>query len=308
MKKLNHEERTTLSQATTVARKWLICQLNSGKELSALKKELNLIIIAEKNISNIWKENTLKELERQGLATKTPELFASFAASNSNFQKVLAMAQKRYAQTGDKYTARFISIIKHLLDKTKSFSNEAYQMLIDNVPVARIMDYAQSKEKDDDITKENMLYLRQTIKHIKRLRANGYAVRKSLLNIALNPDLSYDPFIFEKQVEVVMGTYNKKTRSTDPAVKDLCFEFIKKSIQVTGYSHPNLIQYLFYGNWVSPETFKLLKELCPLIRKNSMSILVYNRLSKLAEKIREKPEEEWSDSDWNIIELEQLYK
>ena len=308
MKNLNQEERTTLSQATPVARKWLIYQLNSGKDLSALKKELLLIISAEKNVRRIWKENTLKELERQGLTTKTPELFASFAAPNSNLQKILAMAQKKYAQTGDKYTARFISIIKHLLDKTKSFSDEAYKMLLEKVPVANILDYAQSKEKDEDITKENMLYLRQTIKHIKRLRKNGHPVRKSILNIALNPDLSYDPFIFEKQVEIVLGTYNKTTRSTDPAVKDLCFEFIKKSIQVTGYSHPNLIQYLFYGNWVSPETFQLLKELCPLIRKNSMNSLVYTRLSKLAERIREKPKKDWGDSDLNIIELESLYK
>ena len=307
MKNLNHEERSALSAATPTARKWLVYQFNSGKSLEQLYSKLQSIIWAERSVEQKWKEYTLKEMERQGLAVKTKVLYDAFAAPHSNLQKTLATAQKQYARTGDKHTARFISIINHLLEQTRTFSKEAYQMLLDNVPVAKILDYAQSKESDNDIANENKLYLRQTIKHIKRLKKNHIPVRKSILNIALNPEYSYDQFIFEKQVEIVVDTYDKKNRSIQPAIKDLCFEFIRKSIQVTGYSHPNLIMYLFYGNWISPETFQLLKELYPLIKKNSMLCLVYTPLNKLAATIRQKPVAEWSDSDQNIIELEQMY-
>ena len=170
-----------------------------------------------------------------------------------------------------------------------------------------ISNWIQELNRQEEIDDENCLFILQTLKHIKKLRKLGIMPSFDLLKIALDSRYTDDPELLQEQSYLVNDCYDDKN-FTDAAtsVKNLCYEFIQGSIDTTGYFHPNLVHFLFKGDWVSEKTFRLLLYAKDAVFENGMQALVQLQINKIYLTIKDK--NELSEEDKFIITLAHKYQ
>lgn len=312
MRKFSSEEKELLFGANPAARYWLAEQLKR-KELSpAIKKQFIFLNLIEKNIYAKWHKNCLAEMKRIKLHNCLPELFAFVSRADVSVSKALAYTRKQYAKetnaTRQKHIGKMLLMLQRLsLSETLLYRQAKEQFAQGNIKTA-LETVAWRIENFDEVMSENKLFLKQSIKHYLRLIKLGIVPSIEELKLCLKPEFADDDIIFTKQVNIVCSTYHKgKDVAAD--IKDVCFNYIKASIEVVGYLHANLIDYIFKNDEISERAFQLFCDAENIIKNKGMGVLPQVYAKKLAKKkgLYTKEADKLSDSDIRILKIEKLF-
>ena len=314
MKNFSNKERELLSQAKEcpIARYWLSQKLII-KELSVnIERRFTYLLLVENNIYCQWRQNCLEDMERIKLHDSLSELFSYISQPNVPLVKALATLQRRYAKetskTRQKQIGKMISLLQRLVHSEKmlyqlskkEFANGKIENVLENI--------ASRIENADEIFAENRLFTSQCIKHYNRLTKLGIKPRVDELRLCLRPEFAENAEMFTKQVNIICSTYHEG-QDVPIEVKDACFEFIKSSIDVVGYLHANLIDYVFKNDRISERAFQLFCDAEKYIRNNGMAVLLKDRATRLAEKkgLYGRPAADLSDSDVRVLRLAKMF-
>lgn len=311
--KKTKEEKSLLSQARPVTRKWLINLLDNGVFLDTIKKNYMFLNIVEGNIYKAWHENCLADMKRIKLHNCLPELFEFVADPKVTLPKALATVQKRYisetSKTRQKQIGKMIALLNRLDNSKKQFYHEATERLLAGEPQEILEEIAHRIENMDGILNEYRLYTNQSIKHYNRLLKLGVRPSVHELYQCLDARFAADADIFAKQVNIVCTTY-KEGQDVATDVKDVCFHYIALSLEHAGYLHANLIEYIFKNDEITERAFKLFCDAEKRIHEKGMDSLPRMYAHRLAVKkgLYSKPAAELTDSDVRILRIERMFK
>jgi hypothetical protein len=312
MKTFTSEEREMLSKAAPVTRKWLYNFLINGGEINQNLNMFYYLQLVEQNIYSAWHANALADMKRIKLHDSLPELFAFVATPAVGVAMALAKAQKCYAseksKTRQKQIGKMITILTRLAQSEKQLYHEASALILKGQIENTLESIARKIEDADTSYNEYRLYTKQSIKHYNRLIKLGITPSIHELYQCLDVRFAAEDDVFNKQVSIVYGTYTGQDVAAP--VKDMCFNFIKKSIGVAGYLHANLIDYIFKGDEISERAFQLFCDTADLLKQNGMSVLPHQFAHRLAVKkgLYEKSSAELSDGDIRILRLERMFQ
>lgn len=309
---LTKNEKELLANAAPAARYWLITQLEKRKLSDQLKKNFVFLNLVEKNIYQKWHQNCLADMKRIKLHNCLPDLFEFISRPDVSVSKALATARKQYAKeknaTKQKQLGKMVAMIQRLATSKINFYKQAKEEFAKGNVAHALEDVARQIEQSDEATAENLLYLKQSIKHYNRLIKLGIKPQIEELKLCLKPEFAVDNDIFTKQVGIVCSTYHKG-KDVQADIKDVCFNYIKASIEVVGYLHASLIDYIFKNDEISERAYRLFCDTAKLIKQTGMSSLPHVYAGRLAKHkgLHDKPAAELSDSDVRILRIEKLF-
>ena len=309
-RKLTPEEKTLQSILQPITKKWLYGELQQNHTVA--EEEIYATDAIETSIYATWHKDCLDEMRKEKLHLSVPELFAQVSDPKVSVTQALKKAKKFYTNKAfadlQKHIGKMISKIKRLADKETVFYRQSLELMETVSPVEAIKTVAERLGKEDKIEAEYRLYTIQSIKHIRVLISLGYKPSVHELYQALDPRFASDYKIFQKQINLVLGTYTEG-QDVPADIKDVCFDFIKESIPYAGYFHANLIDYVFKNDSISPRAFQLFMDVEKYIKSQGMNILVYSKAKKLADSLRleGKKISELSTSELNILKLTEIF-
>ncbi len=309
---LTKNEKELLANAAPAARYWLITQLEKRKLSDTMKKNFVFLNLVEKNIYQKWQQNCLAEMKRIKLHNTLPELFEFISRPDVSVVQALSAARKKYAKeqnkTKQKQIGKMLVMLQRLANSEKLLYQRAKEQFAKGNIAHALEDVAKQIEQSDEATAENLLYLKQSIKHYTRLTKLGITPSIEELKLCLRPEFAYNNDILTKQVKIVYSTY-KPGHDVPADIKDVCFAYIKASIEVAGYLHASLIDYIFKNDVISERAFKLFCDTETLIKRTGMSSLPHVYAGRLAKHkgLHDKPASELSDSDIRILRIEKLF-
>ena len=312
MRKFSSEEKELLSGASPAARYWLAEQLKKRALTDKIRKTFIYLNLVEGNIYRKWHQNYREDMKRIKLHDSLPELYAYISRPEVSVVKALASAQRRYAKetskTRQKQIGKMIAKIQRLAYSEKLLYRRATEQFAAGKTANVLETIAAAIENTDEIKAEKLLFTKQCIKHYNRLTKLGLTPDIDELRLALRPDFAEDTDIFNRQVNIVCSTYHKgKDVAAD--IKDVCFNYIKASIEVVGYLHANLIDYIFKNDEISERAFQLFCDAENIIKNKGMASLPQVYAKKLAKKkgLYTKEADKLSDSDIRILRIEKLF-
>ena len=310
MRRLTKDEKTLLSMLQAITRKWLYGALQQGLEIP--EERVWAVNSIEESIYATWHKDCLEEMRKEKLHLSVPELFSQVSDPKVSVIQALKLARKFYTNKAfadrQKHIGKMISKIQRLYDKEKVFYRQSLGLMESFSPVESIKTVAGRLGKEDKIEAEYRLYTIQSIKHIRELMSLGCRASAHEYYQALDSRFASDYKIFQKQINLVLGTYTEG-QDVPADIKDVCFEFIKESIPYAGYFHVSLMDYVFKNDFISNRAFRLFMDVEKYIKEQGMSILVYSKAKKLAESLRlkDKKDSELSASERNILELVEIF-
>lgn len=310
-RKLTKDEKTLLSMLQAITRKWLYGALQQGLEIP--EERVWAVNSIEESIYATWHKDCLEEMRKEKLHLSVPELFAQVSDPKVSVIQALKLARRFYTNKAfaarQKHIGKIISKIQRLYDKEKVFYRQSLELMETVSPVEAIKTVAERLGKEDKIEAEYRLYTIQSIKHIRVLISLGYKPSVHELYQALDPRFASDYKIFQKQINLVLGTYTEG-QDVPADIKDVCFEFIKESIPRVGYFHVSLMNYVFENDFISDRAFKLFLDAEVSIKKEGMSVLVHKKATDLADalELKNKEDSELSASERNILELIKIFE
>lgn len=313
--KFSEQERTLLSQACPITRRWLIHRLEEeASPLSETTKGIYMYLnLVEENIYRKWHENCLADMKRIKLHDSLPELFAFVADPAVSLPKALSTAQRRYAsekkQTRQKQIGKMIALMTRLDSSEKLLYHEACELLLSGETKNVLEKIAYRIEHADGVLNEYRLYTNQSIKHYNRLMKLGVIPSVHELYQCLDARFAADADIFAKQVNIVCSTY-QSGQDVPADIKSVCFEYIVQSLEYAGYLHANLIDYVFKNDEITERAFRLFVDAEKKICEKGMGVLPATYAHKLAARkgLYDKLAAELTDSDVRILRIERMFK
>ncbi len=313
MKKFSNEQKELLRIAQPITRNWLRNQFKEDDTVTdTIRNQFIFLNSVETNIYCQWHQNCLQEMRREKLNLNVPELYERISDPKVSVTQALTLAQHYYGRKDkkaqQKHTGKMISLIKLLADREKSFYRQASKCLLTETPDNVLERLAKKLETTSSRDSEDLLYTRQSLKHIKVLKKLGFTPSVHEIYQALEPRFANNNELYLKQIQVVSDTYTKG-QDVPTEIKDVCFDFIKESIPVAGYFNATLIEYIFKNDTISDKAFQLFVDMSKTIKEHGMDILVHTQAQKLAEaqKLTEKKVTELTDSDIHILKLIEMF-
>ena len=309
-RKLTPEEKTLQSMLQPIVKKWLYGALQQGLEIP--EERIFAVDSIEANIYATWHKDCLDEMRKEKLHLSVPELFAQVSDPKVSVIQALKLARKFYTNKDfvnkQKHIGKIISRLQRLADKEKNFYRQSLELMKSYAPVEAMKTIANKLSKEDKKDAEDLLYTRQSLKHIRVLISLGYKPSVHELYQALEPRFAANSDLYQRQINLVLSTY-KEGQDVPDDVKAVCFDFIQQSILYAGYFHANLIEYIFKNDFISERAFRLFLDVEKYIKEQGMSILVYSKAKKLADALglERKKISELSDSEMNILKLVEIF-
>ena len=309
-RKLTPEEKYLQAMLQPIAKKWLYGELQQNNKIP--EERIFAVDSIETNIYATWHKDCLDEMRKEKLHLSVPELFSQVSDPKVSVIQALKLARKFYTNKAfaarQKHIGKIISKIQRLADKEKAFYQQTIELMKTVSPIEAIKTIADRLGKDDKKDAEDLLYTRQSLKHIRVLISLGYKPSVHELYQALEPRFAANSDLYQRQINLVLSTY-QKGQDVPADVKDVCFDFIKESIPYAGYFHANLIDYVFKNDSISPRAFQLFMDVEKYIKSQGMSILVYSKAKKLADTLglEGKKISELSASEMNILKLVEIF-
>ena len=309
-RKLTPEEKTLQSMLQPIAKKWLYGELQQDNKIP--EERIFAVDSIETNIYATWHKDCLDEMRKEKLHLSVPELFAQVSDPKVSVIQALKLARKFYTNKDfvnkQKHIGKIISRLQRLADKEKNFYRQSLELMKSYAPVEAMKTIANKLSKEDKKDAEDLLYTRQSLKHIRVLISLGYKPSVHELYQALEPRFAANSDLYQRQINLVLSTY-KEGQDVPDDVKAVCFDFIQQSILYAGYFHANLIEYIFKNDFISERAFRLFLDVEKYIKEQGMSILVYSKAKKLADALglERKKISELSDSEMNILKLVEIF-
>ena len=310
MRKLTKDEKTLQSMLQPITKKWLYGELQQDNKIP--EERIFAVDSIETNIYATWHKDCLEEMRKEKLHLSVPELFSQVSDPKVSVIQALKLARKFYTNKDfadrQKHIGKMISKIQRLADKEKAFYQQTIELMKKVSSIEAIKTIADRLGKEDKKDAEDLLYTRQSLKHIRVLISLGYKPSVHELYQALEPRFAANSDLYQRQINLVLGTYTEGQDVPDD-VKAVCFDFIKESIPYAGYFHANLIDYVFKNDSISPRAFQLFMDVEKYIKSQGMSILVYSKAKKLADSLglEGKKISELSASEMNILKLVEIF-
>ena len=309
-RKLTPEEKTLQSMLQPIAKKWLYGELQQNNKIP--EERIFAVDSIETNIYATWHKDCLEEMRKEKLHLSVPELFAQVSDPKVSVIQALKLARKFYTNKDfvnkQKHIGKIISRLQRLADKEKNFYRQSLELMKSYAPVEAMKTIANKLSKEDKKDAEDLLYTRQSLKHIRVLISLGYKPSVHELYQALEPRFATNSDLYQRQINLVLSTY-KEGQDVPDDVKAVCFDFIQQSILYAGYFHANLIEYIFKNDFISERAFQLFLDVEKYIKEQGMSILVYSKAKKLADSLglEGKKISELSASEMNILKLTEIF-
>lgn len=309
-RKLTPEEKYLQAMLQPIAKKWLYGELQQNNKIP--EERIFAVDSIETNIYATWHKDCLDEMRKEKLHLSVPELFAQVSDPKVSVIQALKLARKSYTNKDfadrQKHIGKMISKIQRLADKEKAFYQQTIELMKTVSPIEAIKTIADRLGKEDKKDAEDLLYTRQSLKHIRVLISLGYKPSVHELYQALEPRFAANSDLYQRQINLVLSTYTEG-KDVPADVKDVCFDFIKESIPYAGYFHVSLMDYVFKNDFISDRAFQLFLDVEKYIKSQGMSILVYSKAKKLADSLglEGKKISELSASEMNILKLVEIF-
>lgn len=245
----------------------------------------------EKEVYQRWKDKTYFILEKKGV------LFLYMnCVETDDVSKNYNIIKKLYEREKNKDVEKQLRIVLETLEFYRDQKKNLYRLA--------------SQKSKTGITPQILCELRQEIDAINRekkqqktsLKAVKTAIKEAceafergetpsieLLKLALNPEASQDNGIYADQVVLVSKTYvtikegTIQTKDVPQEIKEVTFEYIKKSAEYSKYMHVVLINYIFLNNTLSEQAYDLLVKMKADITKVGMGILPFANAKSIVE-------------------------
>lgn len=314
MKQLNFEEKKILAAAQPITRKFFFNKLQNGSELTPdFVKRFEEINSAETDLYQKWHKKCLSDMKRVKLHLTISELFEQIADPEVNVKQALAIAKR--AQRSKKYenkrkqVEKMIDLLQSLAERESKIYYLATERLESNPSAITIALLGNEIGTLGAINSEDLLYLKQSIKHVNCRRALKAPVSVHELYQALEPRFAYMDKIYDQQIQIVVDSCNNDGAIPED-IKDVIFEFIRESAKVVGRMEAKFVACLFKNWQVSNKAFKLFSELEDIIKSNGINYMIACMCERIIERrsLKEKKLTELTDSDLNIIRLCEMFR
>ncbi len=310
---MDKEIKTLLSSAAPITRKWFWEKVKNDPQIMdetiALFQRLNR---TEKKIYAEWHKNCLEEMRRTKLHVSVADLYNIITDPAVSVKKALTISRRYYVRQDKsdrkKQIGKMISLLQRLEKRESSFYKDAFLALHDaeheDTLTATAARYETLSRRDE----EDLLYTKQSIKHVNNLWKIGAKPSVHELYQALEPRFANDYDLFQKQISVVLKTF-ESGHDVPADIKNVCFDFIRDSISYAGYAPAQLIAYIFLNDEISEKAFALLCGLKETIYQQGMSVLVKSSATRLAARLKldDKPRVDLTESDLRILKLAELF-
>ncbi|MBQ8784910.1 MAG: hypothetical protein IJZ59_02580 [Alphaproteobacteria bacterium] len=229
-----------------------------------------------------------------------------------NLDKVVALAERRnYLQQSkghrpSRILGQVMDYVKNYLRKYDEFYRYAVEY-IKNFDMEGLKNKVAEEEDKTRRADEDRLFQLQVLKHLRNLQEYEKPIPLELLKIALDTEFSNNQKILQEQSLVVYHIYDSKL-DKPLLVKQMCFDFIREVLtSITG--NVTLINWLFLDDWVSKETYDLLTDAYPVLKKLGMGSVVFFKVRRLHEKwhLERRTDEELTTPERFVVDLLNLY-
>lgn len=314
MKKLSCEEKKLLAAAQPVTRKFFYGKLQNGSELTPEFLQLFMQIDnAEKELYQKWHKKCLSDMKRVKLHLTVSSLFEQIADPDVNVKQALAIAKRarlsKEYESKRKQVEKMVDLIQALAERESKFYYLASERLEVKPNAITIALLGNELGTLGAIDSEDLLYLKQSIKHVNCRRALKAPVSVHELYQALEPRFAYMDKIYEQQIHLVVDSC-KNDGAIPEEIKDVIFDFIRESAKIVGRMEAKFVACLFKNKQVSNKAFKLFCELEDIIKSNGINYMVASMCERIIERrdLKSKKLTELTDSDLNIIRLQEMFR
>lgn len=312
-KKLTNKERTILNHATPVARKWAYYKFQNDIAFEEFQNNFEILVCAEQKLYKTWRQQACNIIAFKRVYGDALKIYYKlcFESKFCPIQKLLPQAQKLYAKTKDKEVAFVLSVMQGYQNKIKEFNKTAYQMLVEGNNISLILDWAEEADRQEAIKRERMLYLEQTIKHLKKLQELRVVLSREQIKTLLKPTACSQELLDE--IAILIDDAHDKLPKGERAksYEDIC-SFIAEVAPIVGYIPVSLVQFIFKNDWLSKTSYNLLLAIQDTIQKLSMTPVITMPLNKLYQPLAQKIEQDQntriSYSDYYVLKLAIAYK
>ncbi len=260
-----------------------------------------------------WHQKCLSDMRRVKLHTALPELYDKISTPEVTVKQALALVRRAYAsklyEAKRKQVGKMVSLIQALADRENKFYHMAQDALAAETSAKALAQLAEELSKMGARDSEDLLYTKQSVKHVNSLRAIGVEPSVHELYQALEPRFAYIEKLYDKQINVAILS-RAEDGSISDEVKDIIFDFIKESVPTAGYFDIRLIEYIFYHDRISNRAFKLFCDMETLLKRQGIGIMISCRVQTIVKKqgLKDKLISELSESDLNLLKLEEIFK
>ena len=194
--KMKDFEKKLLSESYPVSRYWLLKKIEKGDLAANTLKQHSILNLIEGNIYKTWHKNCLQDMKRIKLHNCLAEEFAFISKPDVSLAKALSTIRRKYAKetnkTKQKQLGKMILMLQRLANSESMLYQQSKQHL-DSPNIRAIIERsAKSIETHDELQAENLLFLKQSIKHYMRIVKLGVTPNTAELTICLNADFSND--------------------------------------------------------------------------------------------------------------------
>ena len=318
-RKFTKEEKTLLNSAHPITRWLIVHYLKNGKKLTKVfASNIQNMNFIEGNIYKIWHQKCLQEMCKIKLQHVVAEVYERVADPSVSVKQALSLVRRYYNRKDyadkQKQLTKMIIRLKELMDREAKLYKECKSLFEDvlieegTYNVDTLIKSMENKAKEQEalgsVDSEDLLFVRQCIKHVNRRREEGREPRISALIEALEPRFVTNPDLYDKQIDLVCAT-----KVVSDEVKTVCYDFIKASVEIAGVFPMKLIEFIFRDNFVSEKSYELLSGMSGLIISQGMHPWVLSEARKLATELGlfDKDVEDLTLSDKHILKLIEVF-
>ncbi len=311
---LKKAEKEMLAKAEPATRKFFYNAIQNDypfvHDMNILFNDINEV---EKSTYAKWHQKCLADMRRVKLHTALPELYNKIASPEVSVKQALTILRRAYVikpyEAKRKQVGKMLSLIQNLSDREDKLYHLAQERLEDEPTSKAMAVLAENLGRMGARDSEDLLYTKQSIKHVNSLRGIGAQPSIHELYQALEPRFAFIEELYDKQIGVALKSCLPD--GTIPLdVKDIIFDFIQESVPVAGYFDARLIECIFKNGQISERAFQLFTDMEPIIKQQGISPMIYYRAKAIAnsKKLVEKKLTELSLSDLNILRLIEKFR
>lgn len=278
------EEKFALRKTTPVARKWAANEISNGKTFAEVEEKYLKIKAVEDKLYGEMKETLTSHISRHGLDAYALAFFEEFQAiecfDKNAYNSLLKKIRRAYAQSdGNRSLEYLLAKIGEYMRKISDLNKTAWEMLV-NGQEPDFRSWSDQVILQDNLFEENKQFLKQTLHHLELLEKNKVKMGVPEIKLLLyHKEGCRREKLYRRTEEWVirlfMGLQTDAERQS--VYKDIC-QFLAELVPEVGYISPFMVKFIFSNGYVSENTRDLLVKVQPVIKKLSMSPIIYFQL------------------------------
>ena len=273
-------DKFALREATPVARKWAVSEMNNGKTFAEIEAKFLKIKAVEDKLYGEIKESLVAHISRHGLDAAALLFFEEFKEiegfDKNSYNALLKKIRKAYAQSdGNRSLEYLLAKIGEYLRKISDLNKTAWEMLT-NGQEPDFRSWSDKVALQDNLFEENKQFLKQTLHHLEILDKNKVKMGVAEIRLLLyHKEGCRREKLYRRTEEWIISLFfSLATEAERQSVyKDIC-QFVEELVPEVGYISPLMAKFIFSNGYVSERTRDLLVKVHPVIKKLSMASII----------------------------------